>query len=433
MITNLTLFDVATFSEEVIIKPTEVNYFYGGNGSGKTTISKLIQNPLLFNKCKLEWKSSPLETLVYNKDFVNQNFSESNIIKGIFTLGKDSKDIKEFIDAKTEEIVNVDKLIGRYSGTLDDLNNQLENEKGIISEKCWSIKKKHDIHFKEAFVGNIKSKFHFLAKCLNEKDNDIELMKYEEILSTSKKIYNNELNTKELLNEFQFESLEKLEKDPILITKIVGKEDIDVGKLIKNLNNSDWIKQGREYLEKSEDKCPFCQQDILNDNLEIIFNQYFDETYGLQIKRIDKYYEQYSKYINNKIEEIISTLVVVADDDNKKELVSILQVIKEKYKSNIKLLDSKNKSPSIPVVLESLSVEFGQVKKVIQNYIDEIELNNNLVNNLEEEKEKLKECIWKFITNELNFDLKNYEAKKDGINKGISKISDSLKKTKIKK
>ena len=77
------------------LKP--VCYIFGGNGTGKTTISRLIKN----DSDKLDADSrpcsihltGPLNTriYVYNRDFMAENFSASLDVPGVFTLGKDSE------------------------------------------------------------------------------------------------------------------------------------------------------------------------------------------------------------------------------------------------------------------------------------------------------------------------------------------------------
>ena len=84
----------------------------------------------------------------------------------------------------------------------------------------------------------------------------------------------------------------ELSRSPILKRKIVGKEDIDISALIKKLNNSDWVKAGMTYLDRSDGVCPFCQGKI-QDNLKEKLDQYFDETYLTNIKKVDEIISQY--------------------------------------------------------------------------------------------------------------------------------------------
>ncbi|MFD1904891.1 AAA family ATPase [Paenibacillus rhizoplanae] len=47
-----------------------------------------------------------------------------------------------------------------------------------------------------------------------------------------------------------------------IVTKIIGKEDVDVAYLISKLGISDWVKQGIQIIIHSEGICPLCQQEL---------------------------------------------------------------------------------------------------------------------------------------------------------------------------
>ena len=91
MIESITLSDIATYSSvtpETIQNLKAVNYFYGANGAGKTTISRLINNPTLSRASNITWaKGNQLPVMVYNNDFITENFTDSKQFKGVFTLG----------------------------------------------------------------------------------------------------------------------------------------------------------------------------------------------------------------------------------------------------------------------------------------------------------------------------------------------------------
>ena len=68
----------------------KINFIYGANGSGKTTISNLSsgQTNIEFRDCSLQWRHGQvLNCLVYNKKFREQNFGKGKI-EGVFTLGE---------------------------------------------------------------------------------------------------------------------------------------------------------------------------------------------------------------------------------------------------------------------------------------------------------------------------------------------------------
>ena len=91
MIKKIVIKDVATFNKEgiTIDNLKKVNFIYGGNACGKTTISRVlscrdIQH--VYPQCEVEWEGSPLQVVTYNNDFRNDNFREAEI-PGVFTLG----------------------------------------------------------------------------------------------------------------------------------------------------------------------------------------------------------------------------------------------------------------------------------------------------------------------------------------------------------
>ncbi|GAA9943309.1 hypothetical protein VN0893_13610 [Helicobacter pylori] len=61
--------------------------------------------------------------------------------------------------------------------------------------------------------------------------------------------------------------------------KIVGSSDAIIADLIKKLSNEDWVAQGREYLSKDGNACPFCQQETITEEFKKQLESYFDTSY----------------------------------------------------------------------------------------------------------------------------------------------------------
>jgi wobble nucleotide-excising tRNase len=84
----------------------KINFIYGANGCGKTTISNFLHNPVegKFSNCLASWKNEQsLKTLVYNKQFRELNFGNGKM-NGVFTLGKATKEEIEIIRLKNEDL-----------------------------------------------------------------------------------------------------------------------------------------------------------------------------------------------------------------------------------------------------------------------------------------------------------------------------------------
>ena len=88
MIQTILINNTACFDSTIGITftPILINFIYGSNGSGKTTISNVISNYTPFPACRLDWGvAAPLQTLVYNKSFIEENFEQLSELKGILT------------------------------------------------------------------------------------------------------------------------------------------------------------------------------------------------------------------------------------------------------------------------------------------------------------------------------------------------------------
>ena len=292
MINSITIRNVATYDNEgvKINNLKKINFIYGGNGTGKTTISNYLKNQKKdekdnkYNDCEIVWKNDlPVSTLVYNKKFRDENFGLGKI-KGVFTLGKATKDDKEIVESKLAELKNLREEEGKKIQTL----NKFDDEKNYIEtsfiELCWrKLKVKYENVFYEAFKGALHKKT-FKDKLLNEFDsntntNTNNLVSYDNLLERAKTIFGEVPENIEPLRLIEFDYILRIEENSIWNKKIIGKRDIDIAGFIQRLNISDWVHQGKDYIQKDSDICPFCQQKTITDDFKKQLEDFFDQSY----------------------------------------------------------------------------------------------------------------------------------------------------------
>lgn len=161
-----------------------VNFIYGSNGVGKSTLTKYLSNPsaIGYENCNVCWtNNTPIKTLVYNKEFRENNFSGD--IDGVFTLGKATKDEIDNINVKIQSLKDLKLQKAGNIKTSEKLTEQLQKEKDEFKEKVWkSILKRYDVIFKDAFIGFQGSKENFKNKLLEENaNNKAPLLDLEEL------------------------------------------------------------------------------------------------------------------------------------------------------------------------------------------------------------------------------------------------------------
>lgn len=404
----------------------QINFLYGANGCGKTTISRVISNPGDFSTCHISWKSNnPLLALVYNRDFVEENFHQSDEIKGIFTLGKESHGVQKEIAIKKAEIDKITKQINDLKGMLDMKSGEAKANNEEYEESCWKLKQKYDPFFIEAFQGYRNSKSKFKEKCEQEAANSAELHSFDNLKDQASVVFGDTKEKLSKVGEVNHSDLDILEADPLLSTKIIGSEDVDIAGLIKRLNISDWVRQGYEYLQLTGNSCPFCQQPV-DSTLKKQLEEYFNDTYSEQSRKVKLLYERYKAFVDKALFQVDEILKLQSKMLDNTSVNQHKQLILSKYQTNINLLEAKLKEPSRAVELELLSSEFTLINNVIKSANIKIVAHNAVIDNIVQEKKKLTSQIWRFIAEENKLDYKKYINKIQGIQKAIVGINQAL-------
>lgn len=305
MISKIEINGAATFQGSPALEDLrKFNYLFGANGSGKTTISRVIQAPDQYPSCTVEWvNQTTLETCVYNRDFIDLNFEQK--LKGVFTLGETAKETLETIEKTKGDIDKLNNDIIGLKNTLQGTDGnggkklELEQLTQAYRDKFFKMKQKHSDSLSgnqsgEGMSGFIGSKERFMSKVLLESGNNTAvLLSQAELEEKAETIFSNALTKVDSLPEIDTASILRHEENPILSKRIIGKDDVDIAAMILKLNNSDWVRQGLSYYEANDGICPFCQQ-TTDDGFHKSLSEYFDETFTQDINAVKTLINDYS-------------------------------------------------------------------------------------------------------------------------------------------
>jgi wobble nucleotide-excising tRNase len=268
-------------------------------------------------------------------------------------------------------------------------------------------------------------------------------------------LYKEEPVEKDFLKNIDVLSFSKLVKKEIFKKEIVENKDIKLSKLIEDLNNSKWVEEGISYLKESNKKCPFCQQELMPDFIEKIYNLY-DEKYkeekeefyssmdelNQRINYIKNIIVTYSTSINNSklIADINNYFDNIANELNKKnnslkycckfpediDLLNKLYEVINELNEEIKINNDKIKSITDSRI-NLINNSWDYIRNICNEYITDF-LDYNKKNNIELEKQdkELKE-ITNVIT-DINTKIKELENSITSITKTITQINETLKK-----
>lgn len=431
MITKIELKNIAPYKTGVVIDGLhKINYIYGANASGKTTMSHFLEqnDEDKYPDSSIEWENGiKVETVVYNKYFRENNFGKSSI-PGVFTLGQATKEEKETIAKKIIELEDIKKEGIQKKKSKELLQKQKDDAVSVFRETAWiTIYKKYEDVFSSAFDGYKSSKENFRKKlCEDFTNNKSSLKAFEELKAKASVVFKKTPITYSSIQTMKYDDIVDIEDNAIWSKKIIGKTDVEISKLINRLNLSDWIHEGVKYIEKNSRVCPFCQKETIDDAFRKQIEMFFDETYIEDTALIKDLSGRYSQSIND--------LMLILDTIETKEkhnpdtklnvelFSSYAKALKMQLDTNRELIIAKMKEPSREIALKSNKKQFESIEVLIKHANLEIDNHNKLVLNIGYEKKQLVDDIWRFLIEENKDVIMLFLKKNNGLQKGINNI-----------
>jgi len=411
----------------------KINFIFGANGTGKTTISRVIAGEAGHDHCRVLWQGgNELERRVYNRDFVDRNFNQDGPLQGVFTLGEDQVEAEKKIEELRPNIEKVTQEIESLNNQLDGFAEQrgvrqeLYDLEPVLRDKCWLQKQCHDDYFQVAFIGVRNNADKFKARVLSEYEtNTAELLLLDELKHKAQTIFSNDIERVAPLQAIAADELVAFESNALLQRVIIGNQDVEIAELINRLGNSDWVKQGRQYHEQVPDTCPFCQQST-DEQFEEQLNAFFSEAYDNDVQSLKDLRASYQQSGDRLLGVMEGCLESRNPFLNSELFEADVQALSERLKNNLAALDKKIAEPSSRVELDSIEPLLAKLKTLIAEANKSTHDHNQTVDNIANEKRTLTEQVWRFVLNELSDDLAQYQQTKERLQRNIEGLEQRL-------
>lgn len=117
-------------NDAALLDMKTVNYVFGPNGSGKTTISEYLANCSL-NDPEIVWSDGVAQTIkVYNRSSIRSAFTNADGEEaGVFLLGKDSQENENEILRLESEEKKIENKLESLKDTLREKKEELKGKK----------------------------------------------------------------------------------------------------------------------------------------------------------------------------------------------------------------------------------------------------------------------------------------------------------------
>ena len=411
----------ATFSNVTIDGLTFVNFFYGNNGAGKSSIAHAIEE-----KDGITWAddktAGDYDVLVYNQSYINRNFINYGNLPGVFIFGEEDIEAKKRIEQLTEE---KNRKSNERASALDEFNKKkagLNTALTDFQDKCFTDTAKIRKRFEKAMDGKKQKKSFADAILAETKPTEHHLPELERLYDVAFD------ETAQAYMEFKkaiIPTYSSLPGKDLLDKVIISSSETPFAKFMKALGAtaSDWVREGHtHYANAAGEKCPYCQQK-LPATFEADITSCFDAQYQQDIRDLSQFQTTYIRETTEIARVLTVNITNAMPSIDLKNYQEKLALLKSNFEINRQRIAEKTKEPSKAISLEDTDNLILEIDAMIDEINRLIKTNNDVVAEKRSSKSKCKTEIMQHLAFLLANEVKDYQDEIARLNKEITDIT----------
>lgn len=398
-----------------------MNFFFGANGAGKTTISEALRGtggrPVEMTPAP---RSASLSTRVYNRTYIEETIANAADLPGVFVLGTGSANAEAEIEALegphgtvSAAETNLKRLrlsLGQAAPPEGKLG-EIAQATNTLSEQAWGARASFPTELRAVFSGFNASKSRLLeqVRAVAAKHATSDAVEKDLIAEAAGAFDPDAVEIAPLTTIKPFDPA-AIDGHELLSTAIVGSSDVSLATLIESLGNSDWVAEGRRHLEHSHGQCPFCQQ-ATPPNLLSDLAAYFDDRFMAQTGHVHSFAARYQSEAE-RIRSALVSIAAAAPAQLPAETFELAQApLTAELAENERRLAQKLSHPGTPVELTSVTALVDAVNRILRDANELIVQHNDRVRHQKVARAELVEKCWRhFVRGALATELAAYEA-----------------------
>ena len=382
--------------------PAAVNFVYGENGTGKTTLAEAISQ-----NHGLVWEdgfsASDVQILHYDQRYVERFFNMEDRIPGIFSTRGIEKEAREQIRSLKAALEANAARNRDYDQYLLDLAASDVLAFDSLKKTCWKNTAAFRKEYSAALRGGLSNSEKFASKLLSfrETSGGDAPACLQELKALYPSAFSKEtLSYEKLVIPEGLLSCLKLPGEELLEKPIVGSDETDFSGYIHSLHAADWVWEGKEtYLAASEGSCPFCSQK-LPENFTALLESLFDAGYNAQITALRSYdaafkaevkriYPQLAQWLNHPFPEIGAGRIPALLADFRQRVTLFTKQIGEKLRHPGLIMAL----PDFTDLLADLQAEAERINQLIDQH-------NEVVREQKIFQDRCRDLAWRYLLSE---------------------------------
>ena len=414
----------ATFTNEPI-EPTFVNFFYGKNGAGKSTIVRTLKSG-----AGVQWASghpaSDYDVLVYDTDFIDANFKNYESLAGVFTVNETNIAIQEQVEQLTADRKKMGEEYNGKKTSVQEKTDAKETALATLQDDCW----KKTASLRTVFDGAITGK-----KRTNLFMQEVMAItpvahNYDDLKRLCETVYSGDAHTYSEMSKASKSTYASLPGYDLMGKAISSSSDTDFSKFIKALNATDWVRSGHtHYTGQTDGKCPYCQQK-LPANFDKEIAACFDAQYQEDIADILAFQRTYASEMDALISVLEANIGRAMPSMDMTAYQTKLQLLEDAITINKQRIEAKVKEPTTIASLEDTDSLLIEIGTMIDEFNKAIKENNAVVGDLKTKKVECKKAVWEYLADFLKADIAAYNKAIAALDAEIKKLQSDMDKLK---
>ncbi|MCM1362329.1 MAG: AAA family ATPase [Clostridiales bacterium] len=403
----------------VRITPTLINFFYGKNGVGKSTIADCIRSgagvtPSLSN----------YEVLVYDRTFIDNNIRTEGM-SGVFSVNEGNIQIQDEIKEKE---ATLEKLRSQQAGLITQQDALKEKPAEIqikLETDCWGeLTDLRNTLFPEAMKKKRNNKNGFigeLLKVVTPAQHEMSDMRslYEAAFSTDSTVYSKMLTVSAVV-------VDQIAGYELLAKAITSRADTPFADFVRTLGSMDWIQYGHEHFtDKTDHRCPYCSR-TLPDDFEQQFASCFDDAYERERKGVAAFKSEYERQMQIVINTLSQNLQHPFPRNDFSAYNDKFEALKAKHELNMSRLIEKLNSPTTKISLEPVADILNDLNQIIRQMNAAIEENNAIISKRKIKQVECTDMIWEHMAFLTKAYIEKYRTDMAEVNGKLSKLKGEI-------
>ena len=410
----------------VSVVPTLINFFFGNNGCGKSTIGRAIKVD-----SGVSWRTgrsvSDYTIHVYNQEYITANLASYHNLPGVFTVNEVNVEIQRQVEEKYAEKKTAADAFRAATENKKKKQDALDQSFATFQTECWDKTAEIRTAFRATQGGKMQKKTfaeEVLDKSGKAKEHDVDALKrlYDVAYSADAKRYT------EFTAIPDTSVLDTIAGREILGESVVSSADTPFAQFVKAINATAWVQQGHsQYHGTTEGKCPYCQQDLPT-TFEDDIKACFDAQYQESVKAIADFYDAYRNAANALFAPLQTTPTEFLPGTDLTPYTDKLAAIKGVISTNLQAITNKKSDPSKVVTIEEVAPMLDELAAIIEGFNKLIRENNAVLDEKPGKQAECKTAVWEHITFMLKDEVARYKASKAALEKEMSDLAAEIAK-----